>query len=122
MAKIARIFEGGTMTSVISIETAANVWRAHREIETGKKMLAELREKIKNRVDPNPIDAFGRRQLYKLGVPHGESGHELLDVSPELALHIIEAHISRKQTELVEHCVRATLELSGEVFAKAEGR
>lgn len=110
------------MTNVISAETAANVWRAHREIATGTKMLAELREKIANHVDPNPIDVFGRRQLYKLGVPHGENGHELLDVSPELALHIIEAHISRKQTELVEHCVRASLEMMGDIPSKAEDR
>lgn len=104
------------MSRTITMETAASVWKAHREIETATKLLAELRDKKKFGDDPNPLDAFGRHRPYTLGVPHGGNGHQLVDLSPELALHIIEAHITRKQTELVEACVRAALELSGAFF------
>ena len=103
------------MANLITMEAAAAIWKAHREIETAKKLLADLRDKKSNREDPTPIDAFGRRSAYQFGMPHGDSGHMLLDVSPELALHVIEAHITRKQLELVEHCARAALELSGDL-------
>jgi hypothetical protein len=106
------------MAHTITIETAAAIWKAHREIDTATKMLGELRDKKKWGDDPNPLDAFGRRKPYTLGIPHGDNGHQLVDLSPELALHIIEAHISHKQTALVEACARAALELSGHLPAK----
>lgn len=106
--------------NLITIETAASIWKAHREIATATAMLAELRDKKKWREDPNPLDAFGRRRPYTLGIPSGDNGHQLVDLSPELALHIIEAHISRKQSELIEVCARAALELSGDLPAKTE--
>lgn len=107
------------MANTISMDTAAAIWKAHREIETAIKMLAELRDKKKWGDDPNPLDAFGRRRPYTLGVPHGsDNSHQLVDLSSELALHIIEAHVTRKQTELVEVCARAALELSGDLPAK----
>jgi hypothetical protein len=103
---------------VITMDTAANIWKAHREIETAAKMLAELRDKKKWGEDPNPLDAFGRRKPYTLGVPNGDNSHQLIGLSPELALHIIEAHITRKRAELVEACTRAALELSGDLPAE----
>jgi hypothetical protein len=106
------------MANTITMATAAAIWKAHREIEAATKMLAEIRDKKNMREDPNPLDGFGRRTPYQLGVPSGDNGHRLLDVSPELALHIFAARITRKQTELVEACARAALELSGDIPAK----
>ncbi len=108
--------------STITIDTAASIWTAHREIETATGMLAELRDKKKwpHDKDPNPLDAFGRHRPYTLGVPSGDNGHRLVDLSPDLALHIIEAHISRKRSELIEACARAALELSGDLPATLE--
>ena len=106
--------------NIITMDTAAAIWKAHREIETAAKLLAELRDKKKWGQDPNPLDAFGCHKPYTLGIPHGDNGHQLVGLSPELALHIIEAHITRKQTELVESCARAALELSGDLPAKME--
>ena len=109
------------MSPTITIETAAAIWKAPREIDTATKMRADIRDKKKWGEDPNPLDAFGRRRPYTLGVPSGgDNSHKLVDVSPELALHIVEAHITRKQTELVEVCARAALELSGDISAKTE--
>lgn len=105
------------MSNTITMETASAIWKAHREIETANALLVELRDKKKWGEDPNPLDGFGRRKPYTLGVPHGDSGHQLIGLSPELALHIIEAHLSRKQTELVETCARAALELAGDLPA-----
>src|SRR5258708_8424576 len=108
------------MANKIPMAPAAGIWKAHREIETATKMLAELRDKKKWGEDPNPLDAFGRRKPYTLGIPHGDNGHQLVDLSPELALHIIEAHVTRKRTELVEACARAAMEMSGDLPAKTE--
>ena len=45
------------MANTITMATAAAIWKAHREIETATKMLAELRDKKKWGEDPNPLDA-----------------------------------------------------------------
>jgi hypothetical protein len=103
--------------TTITMDTAAAIWKAHREIEAAKNMLVEIRDRKKAGDDPNPLDGFGRRRQYELGVPHGDNGHRLFGLSPELALHIIEAHITRKQAELVEACTRAALELNGDLPA-----
>lgn len=50
----------------------------------------------------------------------GDNSHQLIDLSPALAVHIIEAHIVAKQRELVEACARANLELDGKVPAVAK--
>ena len=95
----------------------------HREIAVATKMLAELRQKMADKKitgeEPSLRDAFGRRQSYQLGVPHGDNGHTLFDVSPQLALHIMEAHIVTKQRELVEACAVASMELSGTLPLKS---
>lgn len=114
-----RDYRGGcVMANTITMDTAALIWKAHREIETSIKLLADIREKKKFGGDPNPLDAFGRHRPYTLGIPSGDAGHQLVGLSPELAAHIIEAHITRKQSELVEACARAALELAGDLPAK----
>ncbi len=99
--------------NTISMATAGLIWSAHSEIEKAQKMLADLKDKKQWEQDPNPIDPFGRQRPYTFGVPHGDNGHRLIDVSPNLAVHVLEAHIVAKQRDLVEACARASLELQG---------
>ena len=87
---------------------------AHREIETATKLLEELRTRFKASDDPTPLDAFGRHRNFQLGVPSSDNGHRLFDVSPRLAVAIIEAHLAEKKRDLIEASVIATLEASGE--------
>lgn len=90
---------------MITAKTAADLWNAHREIRTGKKLLADITkaesEFRHDRHAPSLRDAFGQRRHLQLGVPAGESCHQLLDVAPELAMSIIRAHIANKEAELV---------------------
>ena len=58
---------------------------------------------------------FGRKQGLQLGIPCGESGHTLLNVSPELAESVITAHIAARRAELVDINERARIELLPDV-------
>jgi hypothetical protein len=99
---------------MITQETAAMIWQAYREIETGEKLLADMiKERAKLDVDrhaPTLRDAFGRVRQLQLGIPSGENSHRLLDVSPVLAESIIRAHIQNKRAELAEVGERARVE------------
>lgn len=101
------------MTNIITMETAARIWGAHREIETAKKLLADIEGCLRRGDDPTPIDPFGRRRAYDLGVPSGDNSRRLLDVSPRLAVHVIRAHIAEKEKDLAEACVMARMEIDG---------
>lgn len=99
--------------TVISMETAHRIWSAHREIVVATTLHAQMKKELELGGDPTPLDEFGRRRRFQLGVPSGDSGHRLLDVSPQLAFHIIEAHIANKQAELAEACIVAKIDLAG---------
>lgn len=96
----------------ITQPTAAAIWTAYREIETGKKLLQELQQRIKDGDEnPNPRDPFGNQRPYQLGVPNDSNGHRLFDVAPRLAASIIRAHIAEKETELLQANEQARIEL-----------
>jgi hypothetical protein len=61
---------------------------------------------------PTLRDAFGNRRQLQLGIPSGDNGHRLLDVSPLLAESCIRAHIEKKRLELVEANEAARIELA----------
>ena len=86
---------------ILSREAAARIWTAHREIDVGRKLLADIEETLAHGGDATPIDPSDRhRRGYSLGIPSG-SGERLLTVGPRLAKTVIEAHITALQAELV---------------------
>lgn len=103
---------------MIRPETCAAIYAAHREIEAGEKLLADMKaERERARVDkyaPTLRDAFGRVRQFQLGIPSGENAHRLFDVSPVLAESVIRAHIENKRAELVEANERARIELGAD--------
>lgn len=100
----------GDGPKIISSECARRIWLAHREIEVAKKLLNDIEIAHKNGDDPTPLDAFGRRRAFTFGVPMGNDGHRLLDVSPFLAVRVLETHIADKQRELAEASQAALIE------------
>lgn len=90
---------------MISKDTAALIWTAYREIDAAEKLLSDMKsERSREGLDrfaPSLRDAFGRVRHLQLGIPTGESGHRLLDVSPVLAEGMIRAHMADKRSELV---------------------
>ena len=109
------------MTPVIQFDTACRIARAHQEIEAAHELLKVLHQAKDRREVPNFRDAFGRQRGLTLGIPQGESGHRMYDVSPELAVYVIEAHIAKKQAELVEASTIARMQLDGVAPAPAGG-
>lgn len=99
---------------MITKETAAKIWTAHQQIEKAHEMKEKIEEANKWGKDPTPIDNFGRKRGYSLGVPSGDSGERLLSVDPGIVPHIIDAHVAVKRKELEEACVMARIELAGE--------
>jgi hypothetical protein len=102
---------------MITKNTAERIWIAYREIETGEKLLSDMatereREHIRDPHAPTLRDAFGRTRHLQLGVPSGENGHRLFEVSPILAESCIRAHIEKKRIELVEANEMARIELT----------
>ena len=98
---------------ILSMETAAEIWNAHREIQAAEKLRDEIAAALANGDDPTPLDAFGRRRNLSLGVPMEAAGSSrLFDVDPALAVHVINAHIVNKQKALANASIRARLELT----------
>jgi len=101
---------------MVTKETAAMIWSAYREIESGEKLLADIEKERKSvQADqhaPTLRDAFGRVRQLQLGIPSGENAHRLFDVSPVLAESVIRAHIENKRAELQQANERARIELS----------
>jgi hypothetical protein len=105
---------------MITQDTCAAIYAAHREIIAGEKLLADMKAE-RGRIgfdvekyEPLLRDAFGRTRQLQLGIPSGENGHRLFDVSPLLAESVIRAHIENKRAELIEANERARIELSAD--------
>ena len=104
----------------LSMEAAARVWHAHREIRDAEKLLADIKDKVKWGDDPTPLDGFGRRRPFQFGIPISNDGHRMLNVSHKLSVYVIESHIAAQRQELAEACIAARMELDGIVPQKEE--
>jgi hypothetical protein len=85
----------GVVGVMITKETDQKIAFAYREIETGEKLVADIKDTLSRHSAPDIRDAFGRRQN---GLQLGEGGHRLFDVEWSLALPIIEAHIAKNRS------------------------
>lgn len=110
---------------MITKETCAAIWHAHREIEASEKLLEDMkRERERMQADKNAPtlkDAFGRARQLQLGIPSGENSHRLFDVSPMLAESVIRAHIENKRAELAEANEIARIELDASAATAIQG-
>lgn len=96
----------------LSMETAHRVWSAHREIQVGTKLRDEMKKEIDKGVDPTPLDGFGRHRNIQMGVPMGHDSQRLLDIEPQVAVSVIDAHIATKRKELEHASIAARIELT----------
>lgn len=99
---------------MITVETATQIALAHREIETGQKLLEDVKEVVQRRGEINRDlrDVFGRNHdALELGVPSGDTSKRLFRVPYELAVPVIEAHILSCRSRLAALNEKARLEL-----------
>ena len=98
---------------MITEETAARIAYAYAEIKAAEKLLDVIRSADLTQIAPDFRDVFGRRRrALQLGVPSGESGHRLMDVSTALGGIIIQAHIDTKRAEIAALCELARGQLA----------
>lgn len=100
---------------MITKETCVQIWNAHNEIENSRlliKNMAKIVSEDKEKRAPTLTDAFGDRRGLQLGVPTGNNGHNLYNVSVELAVKVIEQHIEMNQLRLTELMAIVKIELS----------
>ena len=99
---------------MITQETAAEIWHAYREIETGHKLLEDTKDALAKAFDktaPLIKDAQGRPRHLELGIPSSENSRRLFNVPVQIAESIIRLHIAEKQKELVLAMEKARIEL-----------
>lgn len=103
---------------LIKKETALAIALAYQEIERGEKLLMDVTKCIEQRKERWPDanedlrNVFGHRaRSLTLGIPSGENAHRLCDVSYELALPVINAHIANKRSTLSALCIQAASEM-----------
>lgn len=91
---------------MLTQETLAKIYHCQREIKVANELIAKVTDLL-DKESPNYSegklkDAWGRSRGFELAVPSGETAHRLYELSPNLALSIIRAHIANKEAELVE--------------------
>lgn len=96
---------------IISADTAYRIWLCHREIEMGQKLLADVLKTISEDQGPTPVDR-SHRCNFELGVPNNFNGHRLVNVEPELALRMIEAHMTTQRLRLLDLTIKVREELA----------
>ena len=105
---------------MLTKEICEKIWHCHREIEAATNLMGDVKEAIKENKDrladhehdEKLRDVFGRRRDLELGVPSGENAKRLFNVSYDLAVPVIKAHIANKTAQLAELNERAKLELA----------
>ena len=96
---------------LLSKDTAARVWQAHREIENARKLRAEVEGMIAER-RPSPTKGDDWECHLELGFPmRQDNGHRLFRVPLRLGLAVIDAHIAAMQKDLAEASIQASVEL-----------
>jgi hypothetical protein len=110
------------VSAIISYDLAVQIAYAHREVQTGEKLIADMREGILAAKSIDYRDTFGQRANIQLKVPHSSSTSgsltaQLFDIKPELALAVIEAHVAECRGRLSVLSQRAKAELESEVAA-----
>lgn len=100
---------------MITKETCIKIWNCHNEIDKSKKIISEMAEKLKEDKDKQPPcleNAFGERRGLQLGVPSGDNGHYLYNISLDLSIKVIEEHIQANEKRLEELMAIAKIEIN----------
>jgi hypothetical protein len=103
---------------LISKNTAMRIALAYQEIERGEQLLTDVRQALAQRKERWPDkeedlrDALGyRHRDLQLGVATGHNTRQLIGVSYELSVPVIEVHIANERAQLAALSAVARSEL-----------
>lgn len=85
---------------MITKEIARLVYNCYNEIESGKKMIQELKAGLDENGELKIKDGWGDPKGLELRIPKGQSSWEIKNVPFRLALDVINEHISNQEKEL----------------------
>lgn len=106
---------------MITKETARRIYNCYQQIETIDKLKAEMLEEVERvrkreqeNSDPIPENSFGRfGKGMQLGIPDGiSSSMRIYNISPEIALQVMDEQSEKLKRDLRELETIARLELS----------
>lgn len=106
---------------MITKETARRIYNCYQQIETIDKLKAEMLEEVEKvrkreqeNSDPIPENSFGRfGKGMQLGIPDGmSSSMRIYNISPEIALQVMDGQSEKLKRDLRELETIARLELS----------
>lgn len=109
---------------MISPETAYDIAVCYEQIKNAKELLNKVEDQLRSdaRFDREQVrDAFGRVQYgLQLGVPSGDNGRRLYNVSWELARPVLQAQIATYRAQLSALMTKARSELDAPPAAEEE--
>lgn len=87
---------------MITKQTATDIALCYREIEAAESLLSDVKSYLGKTFPQNDIrDSFGRPvRTLELGVPSGDNSRRCFGVPYEMAIPVMETHISAKKAEL----------------------
>lgn len=85
---------------MITKEIAAHIYNCYAEIESGNKMIKELKEKLNEKGELELKDNWGSSRGLELHIPSETGGYSIRRVPFHLALDVIQEHINNQEKEL----------------------
>jgi len=86
---------------MITKDTARLIYNCYSEIESGQKMIKELKKAITENGDFVLVDSWGERKRFlELHIPSKSGGHSIKQLPMDLAITAIERHIVAQEKEL----------------------
>ena len=86
---------------MITKDVARLIYNCYSEIESGEKMIDELKKAIDENGDFVLTDSWGERKRFlELHIPTKSGGHSIKQLPMQLGIDAILIHIESKRTEL----------------------
>lgn len=86
---------------MITKEVARKIHNCYTEIESGEKMIEELKKAIDENGDFVLVDSWGERKRFlELHVPSKSGGHSIKQLPMTLGIDAIKNHIEKQKNEL----------------------
>ena len=85
---------------MITKDIARLIFNCYVEIESGEKMIEELKTKLNEKGELELKDNWGNSRGLKLRIPNEGTSYSIKQVPFHLALHVITEHIENQKKEL----------------------
>jgi len=85
---------------MITKDIARLIYNCYSEIESGKKMIEELKSRLNEKGELSLVNRWGDSEGLELKIPNGNGSYSIKCVPFHLALDVITEHILNQEKEL----------------------